>query len=261
MVTKMVSESALKKLMVHNASLAKAIRLAKNCDRGWGSQIILNELRNFVENVMFLSAFRNKDADKEYNYENICQAQSIVRGQGKLRFLWKFHDFLQISASHYTLDENASERLMLKYYDCLIDIRSYLSNEFGIQILQCTRELSIINSVNDHSVIRFTVDQAADSDEDNDNTRNVVPFQVAYAVSIHKAQGLEYQSVKIVIASEVGEQITHNIFYTAITRAREMLKIYWSPECEKNVLEGLKIKDCRRDLNLLQHHEKLKNLQ
>lgn len=131
----------------------------------------------------------------------------------------------------------------------------------ALNILAPTRELSIINSVNDHSVIRFTVDQAADSDEDNDNTRNVVPFQVAYAVSIHKAQGLEYQSVKIVIASEVGEQITHNIFYTAITRAREMLKIYWSPECEKNVLEGLKIKDCRRDLNLLQHHEKLKNFQ
>ena len=133
----MVSEDALNALMVHNKSLAKAIRLARNIDRGWGSQIILNELRNFVENVMFLSAFRNKDADKEYNYENICQAQSIVRGQGKLRFLWKFHDFLQISASHYTLDENASERLMLKYYDCLIEIRSYLSNEFGIQILQC----------------------------------------------------------------------------------------------------------------------------
>ena len=123
--------------MVHDESLAKAIRLAKNDDRGWGSQIILNELRNFVENVIFLSAFRNKEADKEYNYENIRQAQTIVRGQGKLRFLWKFHEFLQISASHYTLDENASERLMLKYYDWLIDIRSYLDNEFGIQILQC----------------------------------------------------------------------------------------------------------------------------
>lgn len=43
----------------------------------------------------------------------------------------------------------------------------------------------------------------------------VVPFQVAYAVSIHKAQGLEYRSVKIVITNETEERITHNIFYTA----------------------------------------------
>ena len=49
----------------------------------------------------------------------------------------------------------------------------------------------------------------------------IVPFQVAYAVSIHKAQGLEYKSVKIVITNDVEELITHNIFYTAITRAKE----------------------------------------
>lgn len=64
----------------------------------------------------------------------------------------------------------------------------------------------------------------------------VVPFQVAYAVSIHKAQGLEYRSVKIVITNETEERITHNIFYTAITRAKENLKIYWSPETEKKCI-------------------------
>ena len=52
---------------------------------------------------------------------------------------------------------------------------------------------------------------------DTDSSDAIVPFQVAYAVSIHKAQGLEYKSVKIVITNEVEELITHNIFYTAIT--------------------------------------------
>ena len=64
------------------------------------------------------------------------------------------------------------------------------------------------------------------TDEDDDSSDAVVPFQVAYAVSIHKAQGLEYDSVKIVISNEVEEMISHNIFYTAITRAKEKLKIY-----------------------------------
>lgn len=68
----------------------------------------------------------------------------------------------------------------------------------------------------------------------NDST--VVPFQVAYAVSIHKAQGLEYDSVKIIIKNETEERITHNIFCTAITRARNKLKVYWSPETEQSIL-------------------------
>lgn len=70
--------------------------------------------------------------------------------------------------------------------------------------------------------------------DDNDST--VVPFQVAYAVSIHKAQGLEYDSVKIIITNETEERITHNIFCTAITRARNKLKVYWSPETEQSIL-------------------------
>ena len=76
-------------------------------------------------------------------------------------------------------------------------------------------------------------------------------FQVAYAVSIHKAQGLEYKSVKIVITNEVEELITHNIFYTAITRAKETFKIYWSPETEKKILEGFTLRNYQKDAALL----------
>jgi ATP-dependent exoDNAse (exonuclease V) alpha subunit len=43
----------------------------------------------------------------------------------------------------------------------------------------------------------------------------------------------KYKSVKVVVDGDAGEQITHNIFYTAITRVREKLKIYCSPECKK----------------------------
>lgn len=48
-----------------------------------------------------------------------------------------------------------------------------------------------------------------------------MPFQVAYAVSIHKSQGLEYESVKIVIFDDSENMINHNIFYTAFIRARK----------------------------------------
>ncbi|MCD8291003.1 MAG: ATP-dependent RecD-like DNA helicase, partial [Prevotella sp.] len=108
-------------------------------------------------------------------------------------------------------------------------------------------------SENGNSVISFTVAKHRSTDEDDDiNNSTVVPFQVSYAISIHKAQGLEYDSVKIVITNEVEERITHNIFYTAITRAKRNLKIYWSPETGQSVLENMKIKDSNKDAYLLQ---------
>ncbi|MFA7637262.1 MAG: helicase C-terminal domain-containing protein, partial [Monoglobales bacterium] len=82
----------------------------------------------------------------------------------------------------------------------------------------------------------------------------VVPFQIAYAVSIHKAQGLEYDSVKIVITDEVEELVTHNIFYTAITRARKKLKIYWTPEVEEKVIKRIKPRDISKDVELLKKY-------
>ncbi|MBV7508618.1 ATP-dependent RecD-like DNA helicase [Bacillus sp. sid0103] len=108
------------------------------------------------------------------------------------------------------------------------------------------------NSESANSVIRFCVNKLKNSDEDDDSSsKAVVPFQVAYAVSIHKAQGLEYNSVKVVITDEIDELITHNIFYTAITRARNKLKIYWTPEVEQKVLSNIKPKNNNKDIQLL----------
>ncbi|MGJ8689986.1 MAG: ATP-dependent DNA helicase [Gammaproteobacteria bacterium] len=103
-----------------------------------------------------------------------------------------------------------------------------------------------------NSVIRFIVQQHRNSDEDDDASSSaVVPFQISYSVSIHKAQGLEYESVKIVITDETEELITHNIFYTAITRAKERLKIYWTPDTQDRILKSLRLRNDGKDTALL----------
>lgn len=93
--------------------------------------------------------------------------------------------------------------------------------------------------------------KSTNEDDDGNTSRTIVPFQIAYAVSIHKAQGLEYSSVKVVITDEVDELITHNIFYTAITRAQKQLKIYWTAEVEKKVLERISPRNIDDDINIL----------
>lgn len=61
---------------------------------------------------------------------------------------------------------------------------------------------------------------------------------------------MEYDSVKVIITREVDERITHNIFYTAITRSKRLLKIYWSPETQEKVINSFEISDTKRDATI-----------
>lgn len=117
----------------------------------------------------------------------------------------------------------------------------------------CGQDFEIIEGYDCvNTVIRFSVYKRRSEDDDDDITSNtIIPFQVAYAVSIHKAQGLEFDSVKVVITNEVDENISHNIFYTAITRARKHLKIYWSPEVQEKILTTIQPRNNNKDVALL----------
>lgn len=129
-------------------------------------------------------------------------------------------------------------------------------NELDIILL----EIDLISSSENSSVIRIRVEKSDGlNDDDNDSSDSIVPFQVSYAISIHKAQGLEFNSVKIVISDDLDEQITNNIFYTAITRARENLKIYWSPRTEKKIIDNIISKRNLKDLSILKSRIKKQN--
>lgn len=89
--------------------------------------------------------------------------------------------------------------------------------------------------------------------------RSKLPFQISYAMSIHKAQGLEFDYVKIVITEESDELITKNLLYTAVTRAKQDFIIYWEPEVANRVLERIEngVKSGKKDIPLLK--EAIKN--
>lgn len=92
--------------------------------------------------------------------------------------------------------------------------------------------------------------------DNEDQLKNIVPFVVSYATSIHKAQGLEFDTVKIIISNEVGDLITKNIFYTAITRTRKNLKIYWTAECQNNIINNMKNENLKKDLFMIKNRIK-----
>lgn len=114
-----------------------------------------------------------------------------------------------------------------------IDIKTYLTKE------QCRYEsFEYVENTEDGTRIKLDVIAWDDELLEEERIKTVIPFQIAYAISIHKAQGLEYKSVKVVIPSGNAERITHSIFYTAITRAKEKLKIFWSAETMESIVKS-----------------------
>ena len=114
-----------------------------------------------------------------------------------------------------------------------IEVKAFLTE------CQCEEEtFDYVDTTEKGTIIRLEVVAWDDDLSEEEKVKTVIPFQLAYAISIHKAQGLEYKSVKIVIPSSNAEKITHSIFYTAITRAKEKLKIFWSAETMKSIIEN-----------------------
>lgn len=137
-------------------------------------------------------------------------------------------------------------------------IRFTVDVEIPLTEQDCQNDgIEFIDIIDDVTRIRFDVLDFEEEMADGDRKKAIVPFQLAYAVSIHKAQGLEYRSVKVVIPSSNAEKITHGIFYTAITRAKEKLKIYWSSETMQEVVAGFSV-DTSRQKSLAIIKEKLK---
>ncbi|GFH43249.1 hypothetical protein Hs30E_18000 [Lactococcus hodotermopsidis] len=103
--------------------------------RGAVSQDILSQLRNFVEHTMLRIYADSANVEFDYEYITIAEGIKFVKSQGKLKFLRKFHEYLQIVASHYTLEPENSERVMLKYYEYLLKMKNYMSEKYSLNIL------------------------------------------------------------------------------------------------------------------------------
>lgn len=54
--------------------------------------------------------------------------------------------------------------------------------------------------------------------------------ETAWAMTVHKSQGSEFDCVSLVLADEVNELVTRELLYTAITRARKSVLIHASAE-------------------------------
>ncbi|MEI8329923.1 MAG: hypothetical protein WCG14_08050 [Chlamydiia bacterium] len=116
-----------------DTAICKNIEKFEAPERGLLSENILKYLRDFVEHIALKEYAGGGDIDN--TYPNIQLAIADLKSKGHLRFLSKFHHFLQIATSHYTTGEENSERLMLKYYEYLLKIKFHLKKAYGMEVL------------------------------------------------------------------------------------------------------------------------------
>ena len=101
--------------------------------RGAISQDILEQLFKFNNLVML--KFYSNGTNLTINEENITKASEFAQTNYQITSLYKFSNFLKSVTIQFTLDEDGSERLMLKYYKYLLQIKQLLNKYFGIKVL------------------------------------------------------------------------------------------------------------------------------
>ena len=105
----------------------------ENNSRGAISQDILEQLIKFVNHIML--KFYAKGKDIPITAENIAKATEFAQINSDLYTLYKFRNYLEVVTTQYTLDENGSERLMLKYYQYLLEAKNLIRHYYGIEVL------------------------------------------------------------------------------------------------------------------------------
>ena len=65
-------------------------------------------------------------------------------------------------------------------------------------------------------------------------------ISLAYCISVHKAQGSEFETVIMPVAEENKNMLKRNLFYTAVTRARKCVTVVGSEETFREMINNEK---------------------
>lgn len=232
-------------------------------------KLAMNEISHEFDESLFVKNYQDEiilclNYDGLYGINNL---NKVLQNANKNKvYRWKqytfkegdpiiFNDSLKYKAVFYNNLKGVIDKIEDIPNGFLFTIRI---NKVLNPVLCNSCDVELLSIIDNESIVRFAFNKYSEDAYDKDTGYSLsIPFQIAYALSIHKAQGLEYDSVKILISNEVEENITHNIFYTAITRAKKNLTIYWTPETEKKIVASFKIQNYDNDANILKQRIKL----
>jgi exodeoxyribonuclease V alpha subunit len=63
------------------------------------------------------------------------------------------------------------------------------------------------------------------------------PHETAFALTIHKVQGSEFDDVLLILPDQMSEVLSRELLYTAVTRARQRVEIWADEEVFRRAVE------------------------
>jgi len=63
------------------------------------------------------------------------------------------------------------------------------------------------------------------------------PFETAFALTVHKSQGSEFDRVLLILPDHLSEALSRELLYTAVTRARRSIEIWGTEEVFRQTVE------------------------
>jgi hypothetical protein len=137
MTTIKVKEQITRRLIICNDAIERHINNVEITGRDITSQDVLSNLRTFIQTIMVRCYAEDHDVKQDFGvtYDEMNKATKEMKS--RITFLGKFFDFVQTSASHYVLEPNNAERVMLKYMEYLILSKQLVQDKFGIQMVDC----------------------------------------------------------------------------------------------------------------------------
>ena len=126
-----------KKIIEANSIIERNIESIPKDQRGFLSQNILSQLRTFVEYIGLKIYLEYNELGQTivYDDQTVSKSMLFIKGRGNLKYIERFHYFLQITKSHYVESDDGAERLMLKYYKYLVKLKITIKSKYGIGIL------------------------------------------------------------------------------------------------------------------------------
>jgi len=112
-------------------------------DRGLLSQNVLSQLRNLVEDIAILINNKENNLTNDTHYDNVSPSLKYISGKSKYKYIFKFHDYLQSTASHYTPNDGDAERLLLFYFRYMCMLKDTLKSEFDINVLNNLKDFPL----------------------------------------------------------------------------------------------------------------------
>lgn len=194
-----------------------------------GSNIILNAKKAAIGNSEFTEGedFALKHFDNEMDAVNACISYSLQKEEGECQVLSPMKK------------EKAGTKYLNKAIQSIrhkgeMGAKVYGDNEFYVN----DRIITIKNNRKDNyfngepGIVKFIDDEGMllrfdNGDEiylKNSALDEVIP---SHALTIHKSQGSEYPEVAILLTENAKRMINRKILYTAITRAKEKVSIFY----------------------------------